>query len=186
MSFDTLLLTGKDFKPHLEFWTRQLHGLGEPFQFVREGEPPAASGPHGSMSLPLDAKSRAVVAKITGGKPLESFIILLAAWLLVLEKYTGKRGLSVATPLLAQAGDAPHNSDGIVYLLQNLDGVVTLKDLIIALNRGVTQSYQYQNFPLAFAAQREGLSDALYRSNLFLKFNNLHCNLLNFKKRLLR
>lgn len=168
MSDLSILLTSKEYAPYTKYWTKKLSSISEPFTLGRK-ETIKTEREMSSLTFSLGTHQQEVMKKLTQGKALETFIIFLSGYYLLFAKYSGNHHIIVDSPLFNQV-----NFDNLlvskVFLLENIDFDNTLKELIIKVNHTVTQSYKYQNFPLATVAQEE---DNI-QTNVFISFAEIH------------
>lgn len=167
-----LLLTSKEYLPYNHYWTEQLSKVNAPFSFK--------SGSHQNTqqntTFSLNYAQQAIITKMTQGRGLETFIILLSAYTILLSKYTHQSICIIDTPLLQREQQVTSYTD-TVNLITTIDFTKTIKELILHTNQIITQSYQYQHFPVQLLAQQ--LNKSFQLTQFFAYFSEIHPKLPN-------
>jgi amino acid adenylation domain-containing protein/non-ribosomal peptide synthase protein (TIGR01720 family) len=174
MSNKNIILTGSQFSQHKEFWFAQSTLSDLEFRFA---------GNKGQFSekctvgcdFPLNEASLHALQKITRGKDLEMFIVLVAGWQVLLSRYSRQDYIVIHTPLLK---DIPLEVvfEPCVAVAGIVDRHCIVKEFIAATNSIVTATYKFQSYPLSNIGDNNGSRLA---TNVLITFDAIHKPLAN-------
>lgn len=139
---DSLRYTGRDYRPHREFWEACFSDNIAATVF--EGDKPAHA-PAGwqSHSWTPSAPAQAALRKIGGGNALETLVLGVAGMALLLEKYASPGDVNILVPPLDTA------SCRWPYLLVRAPAAYThsIREFVQHLGRNVSQAASFQGYP---------------------------------------
>lgn len=159
-------LTGKEYKPHIEFWEKYLSEHGEGFSFRQKND--GASG-QGRASYPavLPEGLSGILYKLIGDDSSGIFVCMVAALGMVLRRYSGQEKIIVVSPVLGS--DRQDRSQDIPLAIRPANGS-TLRGYLNDTMATVRDSYAYQDIPIgSIAGDRE-----LFTSNILVRQAGLH------------
>ncbi len=174
MNEHNILFTNQEYLPHKNYWQEQLKELTHHFSIKIPKDNRKTDQKRENITFPLNQTQQAIVSKLTQGRSLETFIILLSAYTILLAKYAGHSQCIIDTPLLKRDNLTTAQTD-TVTLVTSLNFENTIKELIVQINQIVTQSYKYQNFPIQLAATQ--LTERLPFTQFFAYFSEIHAQL---------
>ena len=176
---DQILLTGRTYKDHCAFWKKQLSVIDDGFAFTgglvnRAGE----NAPLKEYCFEFDKEVQQTVAHLSHGKDLESAIVCLSAFVYLLARLSNERLVVVKSPLLRNPSVEKVHADEVI-LVTEVERSFTIKDLLLAVQRTVAQSYKYQNYPLSLIHDEEKLR-RWKPTNVFFNVPAVHRNHRDF------
>jgi len=174
MNKHNILLTSQEYLPHRNYWQEQLKELPHHFSIKILKNNRKTDLKRENITFPFNPTQQAIVSKLTQGRALETFIILLSAYTILLAKYAGHSQCIIDTPLLKRDNLTTAQTD-TVTLITTVNFENTIKELIVQTNQIVTQSYKYQNFPIQLAATQ--LTGKLPFTQFFAYFSEIHTQL---------
>ncbi|MBF0287236.1 MAG: amino acid adenylation domain-containing protein [SAR324 cluster bacterium] len=173
MDNSRISLTSSEYGHFKDFWSKQLRLLDDSFQFTLNKSVGSQTRQMKQISFCLEVSQQETISDITRDSPLETFIILLSAYYILLSRYMNTNEVVVNTPLLSQKSIdtlyAPH-----VSLIGSISPEDSLKDLIIKTNQTVSNSYTHQNFPLDLVTSQKQLKHLDQLTNVFMTFDEIH------------
>ena len=168
-----VIFTGRKYKDHSDFWRTQLSRLHEGFVF--RGSPFSRStldGEVNSYDLTLEDATSKLICSTGNDQDLGIFVVLLASFMALLSKYTGRQIVTVKSPLLARKDLTNVHADEVI-LAHNIDDARTLKEILSAVRETVAQSYKFQNFPLQAVFSPEEL-ETNGNTNVLISYPQIH------------
>ncbi len=126
----------------------------------------------------FDKEVQQTVAHLSHGKDLESAIVLLSAFVHLLARLSDKRLVVIKSPLLRNARAEQIHADEVI-LVTEVESSFTIKELLLAVQRTVAQSYKYQNYPLSLIYDEEKLRLSK-PTNVFFNVPSVHRNHRDF------
>ncbi len=133
------------------FWADELRGAVEELLLLRRepAVPPAAAG---TGRLRLDGTLTRRVKKLARAEGVTVYMVLLAAYQLLLHRYTGQADLLVGTPMAGRG--RPEFARVVGYCMNpvairgRLDGGESVRDVLARVRRRVVGALDHQTFPL--------------------------------------
>ena len=145
LPYDIVRLQGDDFAPHRNHWESVVRDPGAGFRFQGAGSAHAAEE-RSLLSAQLSATAAEQVNRLSGGRPLETAVVLLSAFAGIVSRYADTDRLTLHTlPYLTGNGSAPRQS---LPLTWNLQGTEDLKAMLIRTDEVVKAAFQFQALPL--------------------------------------
>lgn len=176
---ENLLLSTKKFEQQRTFWLQALDGLAvEPFlPRPRTGDLTAGelSGSEEHIVV-LDTAVSWILEKLSKQDDLTLFVIVLAAYLVFLSKYSGRTDVYTAMPVLPQ-GTEPSNLNHVVALRQTLAPCMSFKEVLVALRQEFYTVLDNQDYPFGRVIRQLRFQDGESREGLLeslLAFKGLH------------
>ncbi|MGZ3461025.1 MAG: condensation domain-containing protein, partial [Archangium sp.] len=153
-------LQGEVLEAQLAFWRQQLTGAPESLELPTDRPRPAVQSFRGAqqpVSLPRElSEALKALAQREGVTP---FMALLAAWQVLLSRYSGQDDISVGSPI---AGRTRGETEGLIGFFVNtlvlrtkLEGDPTFRELLGQVRETTLGAYAHQDVPF------EKLVDAL-------------------------
>ncbi|MCP4350753.1 MAG: AMP-binding protein [Desulfobacterales bacterium] len=168
----SIIFTGKEYTPYIEFWKDKLSILQDPFM-LKNGRDASAGKTMESIKFSLEESHYEVISNLTRDRELEVFITLLSSCYILLSRYSGDNKIVINSPLYSK-GKLDKIYEPGISLIQSIGPDDTIKDLIIKVDKTVSQSYKYQNFPLDIVLQKENIGADILNTNVFISFNEIH------------
>ncbi|MBZ4402510.1 condensation domain-containing protein, partial [Myxococcus sp. AS-1-15] len=165
-------LDGERLRGELDWWREQLTGAPSALELPTDRPRPAAQTERGAV-LPIELSgslSNAVkaLAQREGATP---FMVLLAAWQLVLSRYSGQDDVSVGSPI---ANRNRAETEGLVGFFVNtlvlrsrIDTQRTFRELLGQVRLSTLAAYEHQDVPFEKLVEELQPQRDLSRSPLF-------------------
>ncbi|WP_165227153.1 non-ribosomal peptide synthetase [Aquisphaera insulae] len=164
-------LSGDPLDAELAFWRGRLDGL-VPVGFPADrATTERSSGRAGEVHARLDSDATAAVKRLGRDSGATLFMTLLAAFDVLLSRYSGRDDIAVGTPV---AGRARPEVEGLIGFFVNtlvirsdLSGSPTFRDLLDRVRRDALDAYSHQDLP--FERIVGELRESPFRSMLVLQ-----------------
>ncbi|GAU68942.1 putative non-ribosomal peptide synthetase [Streptomyces sp. NBRC 110611] len=145
-------LADGELDPHLDHWRDRLAGLPPTLRFTAPAhqEVPPATG--STAGFVLDARSATAVADLGRREGATSFMVLLAAFGVLLSAYSGSDDIPVDFPVAGR--ERPETENLIGYFVNHLvvrsdlTGDPTFRDLVGQVRERTLSAYAHQSAPL--------------------------------------
>jgi amino acid adenylation domain-containing protein/non-ribosomal peptide synthase protein (TIGR01720 family) len=164
-----LLFSGRQYAEHATFWQQQLQHQEEIFSLQGGMSRKVQDPVYETFSFSLPEKQCQLLQQYTGGRAMESFILLLSSWMLVFSRYNTGSPVVACSPLL-KTESLTTVWEEWVPLTVTVTPADSLRQLLEQVNRTVVQCYKYQNYPLDMLP---GQSIAVL-SNVLIRQEGLH------------
>ncbi|UCH94096.1 MAG: amino acid adenylation domain-containing protein [Candidatus Aminicenantes bacterium] len=134
-------------KKEREYWLNKLSGdwvkTSFPFDFEQgEGEKDMGEEPC-EFSKELSAKA----VKLSGGADVRLQMVLAAALVTLLNKYTGSSDIIIGSPILKQEVEADFINRTLIFRNPVREGM-TFKELLLQVKNTIIEAAEHQNFPM--------------------------------------
>jgi hypothetical protein len=165
-------LVGETLERQLGYWTEQLAGAPQVLALPADRPRPAVQSYRGAhLATQLDAALTARLKALGQARGATLFMTLLAAFELLLARYTGQDDLLVGSPI---ANRTAAGSEGLIGFFVNtlvlrarLDQAQTFDDLLAQVRRTALDAYAHQDLPFEQLVERLNPERSLSRSPLF-------------------
>lgn len=137
-----------------EFWRGRLARLGAPRYLSDAVYCEREIGRPATHELAISDASWARVRALGKHLALAEFVIVLSAVAAVLESILGRRSCVATGPLVELEGD--RRLDHVVPLVLELDEVVSLRELVLAVRASVRDAYAHQSFDTSALSEPGG------------------------------
>jgi amino acid adenylation domain-containing protein/non-ribosomal peptide synthase protein (TIGR01720 family) len=166
------LLTSAEYGEHADFWEQALRSIEGDFRLRQPWQSYALpqTGVPIVRELALGERASNVLNELGRGKDEGVFVIMLATVCHVLRIYTGAETVFVDSPHFRMNGDQPCSS---VPLIVEYDASLTVRAYLDRVRDLVSQSYTYQDFPVAEFAERT-LKRGLPSTNVLIQLPGMH------------
>jgi amino acid adenylation domain-containing protein len=140
------------FEEQTGFWRERLAGLGPAPRFTAVEEPGLAPATGSTAAFTVDSDTTTRLTEIGRAAGATPFMVLLAAFELVLSAYAGGDDMAVAFPVAGR--DRPETEHLIGYFVNHLivradlSGGVTFRGLLDQIRRQTLDAYAHQGVPL--------------------------------------
>lgn len=159
-------LTGKEYRPHIEFWKNYLSEHGEGFSFRQKNDGASGQG-SASYTAVLPEGLCGTLYQLNGDEPSGIFVCMAAALGIVLRRYTGEEKIIVNSPVLGS--DRQDRTQDIPLAIRPANGS-TLRAYLNDTMGTVRASYAYQDLPIGSIAGGQ----ELFTSNILVRQGGLH------------
>jgi amino acid adenylation domain-containing protein len=133
--------------------------------------PPLADDAGGRVPFALDADTAASLRRLARGEGATLFMTLLAAWQLLLSRYSGQDDVVVGTPI---AGRTRVEVEGLIGFFVNtlalrgdLSGDPTFRELLGRVRESTLGAYQHQDLPFERLVEELGVERTPAHTPLF-------------------
>ncbi|MGW3466466.1 condensation domain-containing protein, partial [Streptomyces olivaceoviridis] len=164
-------LSGTPLERQLAYWTERLAGL-EPLELPTDHARPAERGGRGEVvrfSVPAEVAARARAVSAESGASL--FMTLLAAFQLLLARYSGQRDIAVGTPIAGRNRAETEDLIGFfvntLVLRTDLSGDPTFTELLDRVKDTALGAYDHQDLPFERLVEELAPDRDLSRNPLF-------------------
>jgi amino acid adenylation domain-containing protein/FkbM family methyltransferase len=145
-------LQGEPLESQLSYWRKQLggasHELTLPFDRNRPSSPTLQGGVH-TFTLPTDISQK--LRTLSRRLHTTLFMTLLAAWNILLSRYSGQEDVTVGTPIAGRNRLEIENLIGfflnMLVLRTDLSGNPTFVELLARVRERVLGAYAHQDMP---------------------------------------
>ena len=144
-------LAGKVLEAQLDYWTKQLRGMPELELPSDRPRPPATSQRGGERSTTVPKTTLEAVRALGRNEGATLYMTLLAAFQVLLHRYTGQDDFAVGTPI---AGRTRPELEGLIGLFVNtlvmrgdLSGDPGFRELLRRVRRTAIEAYSHQDLP---------------------------------------
>jgi len=143
-------MTGERLRGELDWWRRQLEGMPEGLVLPEEGTPaPTAEGGWQAMNLPQPLVT--ALEDLSRREQCSLYMTLLAAYLLLLSRYSGEDDILVGSPMANRFGRDLEGMIGFfvntVVLRGNLRGDPAFRTFLRQVREMVLDAYDHQQAP---------------------------------------
>ncbi|RYZ34328.1 MAG: amino acid adenylation domain-containing protein, partial [Myxococcaceae bacterium] len=165
-------LRGEVLETQLRWWTRQLEGAPPALELMTDRLRPAVQSFRGArLPVALPSALSESLKRLGRSEGVTSFMLLLAAWQVLLSRYSGQDDISVGTPV---AGRDRTELEGLIGFFVNtlvlrtrFEGEPTFRDVLTQVRETTLGAFAHQEVPFeklvdALAPERD-----LRRSPLF-------------------
>ncbi|MGZ3460140.1 MAG: condensation domain-containing protein, partial [Archangium sp.] len=165
-------LQGPALETQLAYWRQHLSGVPRALELPTDKPRPAVQT-HRGASLPVQlprelSEALSALARREGVTP---FMVLLAAWQLLLSRYSGQDDISVGSPI---AGRTQGETEGLIGFFINtlvlrtrLDGDPTFRELLARVRESALGAYAHQEVPFERLVEELKPERDLSRTPLF-------------------
>ncbi|MFJ8623278.1 amino acid adenylation domain-containing protein [Kitasatospora sp. NPDC093550] len=163
----------------LAYWKEHLSDL-QPLELPTDRPRPAVRDPRGELlSVEVPAELGAAVAALGRARSATSFMVLLAAFHVLLARYSGQSDLAVGTPVAGRTRAETEDLVGLfvntVVLRADLSGAPTFAELLDRVRADAVQAYAHQDLPFERLVDELRPDRDLSRNPLFqVMFDLLH------------
>ncbi len=145
-------LSGERLEEQLDYWRRQLHAAPAVLELPTDYPRPAQQSYHGrTFKLPFDPELVNGLKQLSRQSGCTLFMTLLAAFKVLLYRYTGFQDIVVGTPV---AGRSRGELEGLIgffintlVLRTDLSGEITFKELLGRVREVCLGAYAHQDLP---------------------------------------
>ncbi|MEP7242923.1 MAG: amino acid adenylation domain-containing protein [Gammaproteobacteria bacterium] len=145
-------LQGEPLREQMQYWSERLHGAPPQLQLPTDRPRPAVESFKGAeLKFELPATLVEALKNLGRREGSTLFMVLLAAYQLLLSRWSGQRDIVVGSPI---AGRANHELDEVIgffinmlVLRTDLAGDPTFRQLLEQVNRVTLGAYAHQELP---------------------------------------
>jgi hypothetical protein len=145
---DQLALAAEQKKDEKEYWLSQLSGeiikSSFPFDFVKKNRTQRVIE---AISFEFPAQLVQRLMKITNHSDIRLNIMLIAAVMVLIEKYTGNGDIIVGTPIYKQESDVDFINT-VLVIRQQVPPHAAFKELVLSVGQVIMQGIKNQNYPM--------------------------------------
>jgi natural product biosynthesis luciferase-like monooxygenase protein/amino acid adenylation domain-containing protein/FkbM family methyltransferase len=165
-------LTAATLEAQLAYWKRQLAGAPAVLELPADRPRAAGGGLRGAkQSFELSAELSAALRRLSRGEGVTLFMTLLAAFNLLLQRYTGQDDILVGTPVAGRTRPETKELIGLfvntLVLRTDLSGDPTFRELLSRVRATAVEAYAHQDVPFERLVEELNVERSLSRSPLF-------------------
>ncbi|HLL46284.1 MAG TPA: amino acid adenylation domain-containing protein, partial [Longimicrobiaceae bacterium] len=165
-------LAGETLERQLAFWCETLKGAPPALELPADRPRPAAWSTHGAIHpFAVPAATRAALEALSRREGATPFMTLLAAWQLLLAKYSGEDDVVVGTPIAGRTHRATEELVGFfvnsLALRVDLSGDPGFRELVQRVKRGTLDAYAHQDLPFEKLVEELHPERSLNRNPVF-------------------
>lgn len=163
-------LTGDSGRALRTYWAEELRGAVEELQLLRLKTDAIPGGPAsaGTCRLRIDEALTRRVKERARAEGVTVYMVLLAAYQLLLHRYTGQADLLVGTPLAGRGRPEFERVVGYcmnpVAIRSQLEGGESVREVLAQVRRRVVGALDHQTFPLHLLASDRRAGSPLFRA----------------------
>ncbi len=157
-----LALAAGRFTAERDFWLNKLSGplnrVHLPYgRNIPGGRVRMRGRKHERAPLELPPETQGALARLSRGSDANLHMILTAAVVLLLNRYTGAADITVGTPIYIQREQAAFTNTAIPLRL-DVTGGMSFKDLLLQVRTTLTEAVKNQAYPIAYLPEKLGLT----------------------------
>jgi amino acid adenylation domain-containing protein len=175
---DTLVIAANQHTVEREYWLKQLSGELVKIRFPYDFKKNKSKAGKEQVDFVLENELYSALMKMSNNSDFALNMILLAALVVLLNKYTGNQDIIVGAPIYKQESESDFINT-LLALRVRLNENETFKDLLLRVKEIVSDADEYQNYPIEVLLTQldlDGVSDK-DESPLFdilLMLENIH------------
>ncbi|BCL80832.1 hypothetical protein ccbrp13_32970 [Ktedonobacteria bacterium brp13] len=151
-------LQGELLEMQLDYWKQQLAGV-PPLEFPTDHPRPAVQTFRGAyISQALPPALCAQLVELSRREDVTQFMLLLAAFSVLLARYSGQNDISVGTPIANRTHTELENLIGFfvntLVLRVDLSQDVTFRDVLKRVRKMTIEAYAHQDVPFEYLVER--------------------------------
>ncbi|MGW1892944.1 amino acid adenylation domain-containing protein [Streptomyces sp. NPDC002004] len=151
-SWQNQRLEADEIRPQLEYWTDQLRGLPALLELPTDRPRPAVQGTMGAtLPIAIDPATAAALRALSGERQSTMFMALLAAFNVLLSRYTGQEDIAVGTPIAnrtrAEAEDLIGCFFNTLVIRTDLSGDPSFDELLGRVREVTLAAQTHQDLP---------------------------------------
>ncbi len=151
-------LEGPEIQGQVEFWRRTLAGNPMPVELPVDRPRPAARSYGGANEwIQIPRADADALAEVAGELGATTFMVLLAAYSVLLHRYSGQTDLLVASPVRNRPRPEIENVVGLftntLMLRNRLDPTESFSDLVRRVRETTLDAFSHQELPFDYLAQ---------------------------------
>ncbi|NPC83460.1 amino acid adenylation domain-containing protein, partial [Pyxidicoccus fallax] len=144
-------LTGPVLQAQLDYWRQQLHGVPT-LELPTDKPRPAVRGTAGaSLGFALSRELREALETLAHQEGASLFMVLLAAWQVLLARYSGQSDLGIGSPIAGRTRQETEPLIGFfvntLVLRERVDGEEDFRALLRRVRGTVLRAYEHQDVP---------------------------------------
>lgn len=159
-----------------KYWSEKLTADVNEINFIYDYRRSSKNEKH-MININFDVELSNKLLKISRSQDSALYVILLSAFKLLLNKYTGQNDITICSPIynaLTEYSDA-HIHSKCIPLRDILHEDMTVKQLLANLKQTVIQGYMNQNYPIENLLDFEGLeTNSTNLRKVILVLENIH------------
>jgi amino acid adenylation domain-containing protein/non-ribosomal peptide synthase protein (TIGR01720 family) len=144
-------IEGSEAQAHLVYWKRRLADLPVLRLPTDRPRPPVASYTGARHNLHVPARLHAALRALSQAEGATMFMTLLAAFHLLLYRYTGQQDLATGTPVANRTRGEVENLIGFfvnaLVFRSDLSGSPTFRELLARVRVAALEAYEHQELP---------------------------------------
>ncbi|HEX8241937.1 MAG TPA: amino acid adenylation domain-containing protein, partial [Longimicrobium sp.] len=171
-------LVGDALARELAYWRARLEGAAVLQLPTDRPRPPVQSFRGAMVPFRLDAAATARVGELARREGATSFMVLLAAFNVLLSRWTGTEDVVVGSPV---AGRVPEETEPLIGVFVNtlalrtdLRGEPTFRDVLARVREGTLDAYAHQEVPFERLVEELKVGRSLDRHPLFQVIFSMH------------
>lgn len=114
------------------------------------------------------------ITAISKGQDLASYVILLAAFKVVIYKYTGKSDIITASPSLSSGGQSFNKT---LAIRDQIERGMSFKEVLISVKQTVSEAYKNQHYPMDKLLKLLGYDDMELLTRMIVMMDGIHENI---------
>ncbi|RKG80214.1 amino acid adenylation domain-containing protein, partial [Corallococcus sp. CA049B] len=145
-------LQGETLETQLAYWKQQLAGAPAALELPTDHPRPSIQSHAGtSLAVRIPRETSAALKALAGREGATPFMVLLAAWQLLLARYSGQDDVSVGSPI---AGRTQAETEGLIGFFVNtlvlrarVEPRATFRELLAQVRGTTLAAYEHQHLP---------------------------------------
>ncbi len=158
-NFDKLAIAAEQNIKERDYWLEKLSGslVKSSFPYDHPSRQKDGDEPRlGAVGFNLDGELSAQLLQLSKGSDVKLHMILLAALLVLLEKYTGNQDIIIGTPIYRQDVDIEFINTVLVIRSWTHE-TTTFKELLLQVWQTIVEAEENQNYPLEILLEQLGM-----------------------------
>ncbi|HEY8918108.1 MAG TPA: amino acid adenylation domain-containing protein [Chitinophaga sp.] len=158
------------YQPSQEFWSRKLAAGYGAFKFRQtNANTPGNDSRQAVQHFELSGELYNNLVARTGGNDTAAFVYLLAAFGILLKKYSGSNRVTIDSPLYTPGFKGKVQAPVTPLILEPVNELC-LRDYLAAVKQTVKESYTFQNYPLELIYEQKEMRN----SNVLIHWDAIH------------
>lgn len=174
-------LQGEEFDRQLQYWQRKLNNIPPHLEFPTDNpHPPQQTFRGSSISFPISSDVRQSLQVLCRDQGMTLFMPLMAAFHILLFRYSGQRDILVGTPVAGRSHSTLESIIGffvnMLVLRSQFRGNPTFQEILSQIRETCLQAYDHQELPFDKLVETLKPVRDLSRHPLFQAMFQLHHN----------
>lgn len=149
-TYNNILLSSRKYEAQRDYWIDLLHDLEVEKIIECDGDgivPLLPGRPRETIQQLLNPETAERLIKLSKNSDVTLFVVLLAAFVVFLNKYSGKSDIFLSTPVYQEETDVRLLNDFVVFR-KKIPEDVSFKEVLVEIKENFLESCEHQEYPV--------------------------------------